>query len=324
MAFDVVGIGDLCLDFTAATPRIPATDMASPLLYTANQGGGKVPTALVALSRLGGSCTLFSTVGDDAAGRFCVQELKDAGVDTGNLVSLPGEKTNMTICLAEQETGGRSFIGKYVMRTVLPEEIKKPVIQSARYVHLWSVSPAAQQAAAWIHESGGEVVFDADRYSPEFEACLQMIDVFICSEFYFTGMFGVESARSEASLESGLRTLKQKGPRIVVVTLGARGYAGIDESGYFSGPAFTQIEVVDSTGAGDVFHGAFLYGLLQGWSAAETAHFASAVSAIKCTAPGGRAGIPDAATVERFLRTGEIDRGLQRKWEAYYAAHALL
>ena len=54
MAFDVIGVGDLCLDFTAATPRIPATDMAAPLLYTTSQGGGKVPTALVALRRLGG------------------------------------------------------------------------------------------------------------------------------------------------------------------------------------------------------------------------------------------------------------------------------
>lgn len=324
MAFDVVGIGDLCLDFTAATPRIPATDMAVPLLYTTSQGGGKVPTALVALRRLGGSCTLFSTVGDDAAGRFCVQELRDAGVDTRNLVCLRGQRTNLTICLAEQETGGRSFIGKYEMRTVLPEELDRQVIQEAKYLHLWSVSPAAQRASAWIHAAGGHVVFDADRYSPDIESHLQMIDIFICSEFYFTGMFGAQASQDTAALEAGLRTLQEKGPRVAVVTLGAKGYAGADENGYFAGPAFTEIQVVDSTGAGDVFHGAFLYGLLQGWTAPETARFAAAVSAVKCTALGGRAGIPDAGVTEHFMRTGEIDRTLQKQWERYYAAHALL
>lgn len=280
MAFDVVGIGDLCLDFTAATPRIPATDMAAPLLYTTSQGGGKVPTALVALRRLGASCTLFSTVGDDAAGRFCAQELRDAGVDTGNLVCLRGQRTNLTICLAEQETGGRSFLGKYDMRTVKPEELNREVIQSAKYLHLWSVSPAAQQAAAWIHEAGGAVVFDADRYSAAFEPHLQMIDVFICSEFYFTGRFGEQAGRDRTQLEAGLRVLQSKGPGIVIVTLGGRGYAGVDQNGFFSGPAFTEIQVVDSTGAGDVFHGAFLYGLLQGWDAPETARFAAAASAV--------------------------------------------
>ncbi len=324
MAFDVVGVGDLCLDFTAATPRIPTTDMAAPLLYTTSQGGGKVPTALVALRRLGGSCTLFSTVGDDPAGRFCVQELRDAGVDVRHLVCLPGQRTNLTICLAEQETGGRSFIGKYEMRSVLPEELDRETIQEAKFLHLWSVSDASMQAADWIHAAGGKVVFDADRFSPEFEQALPKIDVFICSAFYFEGMFGADALWDADRREACLRRLREMGPEIVVVTLGDKGCAGMDGTGYFAEPAYTGIQVVDSTGAGDVFHGAFLYGLLQGWGAPETARFASAVSAVKCTALGGRAGIPDAAATEQFMRTGVIDRTLQKQWETYYAAHTLL
>ena len=322
MGFDVVGIGDLCLDITAATPRIPATDMASELLYTASQGGGKVPTALVALSRLGASCTLFCTYGGDAAGAFCRQELQDAGVDTGNMVCVTEETTNLTLCLAERETGGRSCIGRYRLRSVLPEELDRRVIGEARYLHLWNVTEATKLAAEWIHSGGGYVVFDADRYHREIEEHLAMTDIFICSEFFFTGMCGADV--SSEALERGLREIRGRGPRIAVVTLGARGYAGVDEEGYFEGPAFTGIQVVDSTGAGDVFHGAFLYGLLQGWDARRTARFSSAVSAIKCTAPGGRIGIPDVSITEEFMRSGRIDQRLIQKWSAYYKEHAVL
>ena len=93
----------------------------------------------------------------------------------------------------------------------------------------------------------------------------------------------------------------------MVVTLGSEGCVGVQGGEYFESPAFTQITVADTTGAGDLCHGAFLYGLLQGWSAEETAKFSSAVSAIKCTRLGGRAAIPNRATVDRFLKDGFID-----------------
>lgn len=322
MNYEVVGIGGLCLDIIAATPRIPETDMASELLYTISQGGGKVPTALVALGRLGVACTLFSTYGGDAAGSFCLQELQDSGVDIGNMVCLPEEKTNLTFCLAERDTGGRSFIGKYKMRDILPNELDREVIENARFLHLWNVTEATLLAAEWIHGSGGQVVFDADRYQKATEENLQMADVFICSEFFFTGMCGKDL--SPNGLERGLRRIKGCGPGIVIVTLGARGYVGIDEQGYFEGTAFTDIPVLDTTGAGDVFHGAYIYGLLQGWDSRKTARYASAVSAIKCTALGGRTGIPDAKTTDEFLRNGRIDRTLINKWTAYYEKHRIL
>ncbi len=320
--YDVVGIGDLCLDITAGVSRIPETDMAERLLFQTSQGGGKVPTALVAASRLGATCALFATYGGDGAGRYCKQELADAGVDTGYMVCLPREATNLTFCLAEQATGGRSCIGSYDLRGILPEELDRGVIETAKYLHLWKMTPAALLAAEWIHEAGGRVVFDADRYARETEAHLEKIDVFICSEFFFTGMCGEASDRK--ARQEGLARIKAKGPATVIVTLGAKGCAGIDENGYFEEPAFSQITVVDSTGAGDVFHGAYIYGLLKGKDAREAARYASAVAAIKCTRSGGRTGIPDARTTELFLQSGRIDPAVSEKWSAYYKEHALI
>lgn len=320
--FQVVGVGDLCLDFTAATDTIPATDMVTSLLGTTSQGGGKVPTALVALARLGIRSALFCTVGDDAAGRFCTQELEACGVCTDYMTILEDEKTNLTICLAEKSTGGRSFIGKYDMPTVKPDQLCREVIENADYLHLWSASAAAKSAAEWVRKKGGKVVYDADRYNAETKQMLPLINVFICSEFFFVGMFGEDC--SDAALETGLRELCACGPEIAVVTLGSRGCAGVSSEGYFRLPAYSGIHVVDSTGAGDTFHGAFIYGLIQGWGAKKTAAFSSAVSAIKCTVPGGRAGIPDLKTVEQFVQTGQIDTTLSEKWQRYYTAHGLL
>lgn len=321
MGFDVVGIGGLCLDLMVATTRIPQTDMMTPLLRTTSQGGGKVPTAMVALSRLGASGTMFCTVGDDRAGRFCLQELQDAGVNTDYMTVLKGTPTNLSIGIAEAETGGRSFIGKYDMPGVQPEDLKRDVIQSAKFLHVWQFGAAERQAISWIHEAGGQVVCDADRYSRSLEDGIPLTDVFICSEFFFNGMFGADA--SQCRLEEGLKKLQALGSAIAVVTLGARGYAGVDANGLFAGDAFS-VQVVDSTGAGDVFHGAFLYGLLQGWDARETARFASAVSAIKCTALGGRTGIPDRKTVDAFLQTGRIDRTVMERWERYYEENGIL
>ncbi len=321
MQFDVVGIGGLCLDLIVSTVRIPQTDGMMPLLSVICQGGGKVPTAMVALSRLGASGTMFCTVGDDRAGRFCLKELTDTGVNTDYMTVLKNTATNLSIGIAEAETGGRSFIGKYDMPGVEPKDLDREVIQNARYLHVWKFGDAERQAISWIHEAGGEVVCDADRYSPALENGISLTDVFICSEFFFEKMFGEGS--TEKFLEEGLQKIAARGPKIAIVTLGARGYAGVDADGFFAGDAFS-VPVVDSTGAGDVFHGAYIYGLLQGWDARQTARFASAVSAVKCTALGGRTGIPDRKTVDHFLETGEIDRTGIEYWQMYYRTNGFL
>jgi sulfofructose kinase len=130
---------------------------------------------------------------------------------------------------------------------------------------------------------------------------IPFIDTFIASEFYYDEVF------SNRDYEASCRKLIEMGPEIAVITLGSKGCVGVDKNGYFEQATFNDVKVVDTVGAGDVFHGAFLYGLLQGWGAAKTSRFANAVSSIKCSRIGGRAGIPDYKTVADFLETGKID-----------------
>ena len=137
------------------------------------------------------------------------------------------------------------------------------------------------------------------------------MDYFVASEFVYNMSF------SDRDYERHMEDILEKGPSDVVFTFGSKGCRGLNKEGYFELPAF-RVPVVDTVGAGDTFHGAFFYGLTHGYSLKETARFASAVSAIKCTCIGGRAGIPTPDITKKFLETGVIDSApLMERVEAY-------
>ena len=313
----VVGIGDLSLDLILEIDKIPGTNCFEPLSEGSMQGGGKVPTALVALARLGMDAGLAAPVGDDRFGSFCMEELKLAGVDTSRMVIRKNTRTNFCVCLAEQSTKGRSFIGKLGdVESLKPEELDREYIAGAEWLYLWKMDETAKCAASWIHEAGGRVAIDADRYHEEIERGFDRIDLFIGSEYFWHGM-KPGGRRNVEGIKETLVDIVCAGPSIAVITLGEKGLCGMDENGFFYVPAY-QVGVKDTTGAGDVFHGAYLCGLMKGMDARGAGTFAAAVSAIKCTALGGRAGIPDYNTAIRFMETGELESGCLEPWIAYY------
>ena len=127
-------------------------------------------------------------------------------------------------------------------------------------------------------------------------------DILIISEEFYSAVF------SDDSYMENCRKLTEQGPQIVIVTLGAKGCAGAKRGGAaFQLPPFEGHKIVDTTGAGDVFHGGFLYAHSQGWELEYCAKFASAVSYINCTSLGGRVGIPNRKMVEQFLKDHTID-----------------
>jgi sugar/nucleoside kinase (ribokinase family) len=201
-------------------------------------------------------------------------------------------------------TEGRSFLAVFGSCGPLkPEHIPEDYIASARYIHFYQVTPATVYAAKLARKRGIKTSFDGDVYEKITEDNLDLIDILIGSEFFYVERF---KDREFKNLRENCFALKRRGPEIVVITLGSRGCAGVYGDTYFESPGF-PVEVVDTTGAGDVFHGAFLFGLLKGYDVEYTARFANAASAIKCTRQGGRAGIPKLAAIDRFLKDGFID-----------------
>jgi ribokinase len=262
-------------------------------------GGGPVSTALVALARLGARTGYLGSVGDDDAGSNLRRAYAEEGIDTSHLRVRPGTRSPVCICLVQAGTGKRAILCyRGTTGEVQLEPADRLYITSALFLHLDAHHmDAAIAAAQWVHEAGGVVVLDANRTRPRLDELLPWVDVLITNAHFPTAYTG------EPVLEQAARSLLSKTRAgLVVSTLGERGCLCITAEQESYVPGF-QVPVVDSTGAGDAFHGAFIYGLLQGWTIERIATFANAVAAMNCTALGGRAGLPRLPEVEKFLRS---------------------
>ena len=154
---------------------------------------------------------------------------------------------------------------------------------------------ASIKAARQAKDLGLKVVLDGGTMREGSLKLVSLVDIVIASERFAEPLVG-----PGASPEDGLRSLYGLGPKQVVVTLGAKGSIGWDGSEIFVQKAF-PIRAVDTTGAGDVYHGAYIYGVLQGWGMGECMRFASAASALKCRAVGAREGIPNLEEIKAFM-----------------------
>jgi len=161
---------------------------------------------------------------------------------------------------------------------------------------------AAITAARWMRKAGGTVVLDANRLRPRLDELLPSVDILITNASFphaYTGQQDLAAAAHE---------LKSTGAHTIVTTLGENGCACFTAESTLHVPGFA-VAVVDTTGAGDAFHGAFIYGLLHGWDLQATATFANAVAAMNCTALGGRSALPRFQEVEAFLQSSGLSVG---------------
>ena len=298
MACDVVGLGCACLDFLGIVPRLPARDEQVWMRQSTQQGGGMVSTALVALSRLGASTAFVGKIGGDMAGRFVKEEFDLYEVDTTHLEMEPGASTAVSMILVDESTGQRTILAGESTAAMSPSEVPCELVASAKYLHLDNTNRKAALAAARIaRNSGVPVVLDADTVSSpdDLTDLLRLTDYLIASRVFAEELAGRTDPSEAAQALSGY------GAAVTVVTLGEEGSYTLVDGRSFHTPAF-PVEVVDTTGAGDVYHGAFIFGLLQEWALEKTVLFASAVAALSCTRLGGRTGIPDLNRALDFLR----------------------
>lgn len=303
----VIGVGHGCIDMLVNMAELPKENRGARVLDMSLQGGGKVPSAMIATARLGIKTGVIDAYGDDFYGRFCYEDYIRHGINVDRVKLMPGKTTGLSIVLSDIKTMGRSICG-YGGADRCPgitiEDVDRDYLRQAEWVNLSGASPLSIQVAKWCKEDGVKVCIDADGYNPAYEEIMPYIDCFIASEFFYKARFGDEE---EKDLEANLRVWKAQGPSIVAVTLGEKGVVGLDENDeYYHVEGFT-VDVKDTVGAGDVYHGAFVAGLLQGWDVKKVARFSNAVSAIKCTRLGGRAAVPTMETVLKFLDTGVID-----------------
>ena len=320
--YDIIGLATPGQDLVIELEKMPR-EVSSKKYDCCFQGGGWVATALCAAGNLGMRASFCGVVGDDVFGKMIAEDFKYNNVDTSHLIVEKGKRSNFCLCITERAEKSKMLISRPgECREVEPDDIDEEYIRSARMLHVGFVNEGIRKAADIIHTAEGKVSVDAAYYKPYVYDNYDIFDIFIGSEYYFNGLLeelGIDVSKPLSDKEKFevMRYVQSKGPEIVIFTFGADGCMGIYGDNTFSLPAM-DVPVVDTTGAGDVFHGAFDAAYLNGLDIVSAAKYATGVSSIKCTQMGGRAGIPDSETLEIFLKTGEIDyEKINRRVEHY-------
>ncbi|NLW51010.1 MAG: carbohydrate kinase family protein [Candidatus Brocadiaceae bacterium] len=298
--FDVVGVGCCAFDIVTEVDAVPGPDDKVPVRALRTQGGGLVATGLVAAARLGGRCAYLGALGDDQFSQFCVDDFDREGVETRFIRRVPGASVITSLIVACPAGGTRMILAACDEAAVaVPEDVPAEVVRSARVLHVDNFQPeAAVHAARTAREAGVPVVMDLEGLGRGVEELLPLgTHVIVPAEF-------ARRRYGTAGLEDGARALWEEiapcGAAAAVATGGAEGSFAVWKGGELRQAAY-RVPVVDTTGCGDVFHGAFAYGLSQGWELARILPFAAATAALKCRQLGGRAGIPRGDEVGAFL-----------------------
>jgi sugar/nucleoside kinase (ribokinase family) len=296
----VIGLGMACLDqlLVWEDAGLPVRD--NRLVVCDWQGGGPAGTALVAVTRLGGEAEMWAAVGNDWIGDLILGGLAEEGVDTSQVRRIKGTRGPHMIVCVDQRTGERHFFHA-TGRT----QTKRPVgdlgrLRGAGCLLVDGTRPPSDlRAAREARRLGVPVVADVGWWNEATPDILRHVDYAILSEPCARGL------GTGTDWRAACRKIRALGPPCVVITLGAKGLVCLEGEAFRRLPAF-RVNVVDTTGAGDVFHGAFCWGLVQGMPLAANLAFASAAAAMKCRHVGGRAGIPRRREVVRFLRDQKV------------------
>ena len=297
-AVQVVGLGQASVDYLGRVPAFPNEDEKVELLDIQMQCGGPVSTALVTLSRLNVATAFIGSISNDPLGLEILRDLEKEGINVRALKVTPGFTSQLAFIAITEGVGKRSiFWHRGSVPPLEPDYVQLGAFPNATLLHLDGLMiDASIEAARQAKARGMSVVMDAGTMRAGSQRLATLVDVLIASERFATPLVGAD-ARPETALEA----LHGLGPELVIITFGPRGSIGSDRRNTVHQKAF-PVDALDTTGAGDVYHGGYLYGMLQGWDMRRCMRFASAVAAIKCCRIGGRKGIPDLHAVETFLR----------------------
>ena len=303
----IVGLGMAVLDVLIRLRDMPTWESGGSVSAVRIDGGGPVGTAMVAAARLGARVGFVGTAGNDLLAELKLASFVQDGVDLSHLVRRDQPEDQVVLVYVDEGSGERVFAGLrgFQRRPMETTDLDRDYITQAEFLHLDSSHyQAALQAAEWMHSAGKRVCLDGSKtdgrpIQPHMAELVRHVDILICG----TG-FGYSLTGKTDRWEAG-EAMLALGPQIVVQTEGKDGSYTTTTDERFHLPAF-EVNVVDTTGAGDVFHGAYLVGLLHGWDLRQVGLFATAVSAIKCMQLGGRLGIPRFGDVIAFLEAHNI------------------
>ena len=295
---DLVGVGLNATDTVIPLSKYPTRGSKVEYNHASILPGGQVASTVVACQRWGMKTRYVGKLGDDVAATLHREAFAHAGVET-RLLTVNGGASSQSLILVD-DGGERTVLCRRDERMNLrPEELNREWIVNARALHVDGYDTAAATLAAqWAREAGVPVIADLDETYPGIEHLLENTDYIVASRDFPCRMM------HEPNLEFALKMMQHRfGCRIAAATLGEDGVLAWDGEQFHHAPAF-RVPVVDTTGAGDIFHAGFIYGMLQDWPLQRQLDFACAAAALNCTQVGARGGIMPVDMIEEVMVSG--------------------
>ena len=294
---DVLGLGSVTVDFVGTLKTWPGRGAKEMLDSLTICDGGLVGTALVAAARLGGKITFAGKLGRSEMARRALEALRRESVDTSFVVETEDAEPIVAFILTNSNDGQRNIFWTR-QNVVYPLPSEFPDRSWFRRIRVLLIDfesgPAGIEAAKIAKQYNIPVVIDVERNEPHVAEAMSVSSHIIVSEEFASGY------TSSDDIAEMLAALRSNPEQVVIVTKGENGCVGSSKEGEFELPAFA-VDVVDTTGCGDTFHGAFALAIAKGQPVISAARFASGAAALCATQLGGRAGIPTAQQLEQFL-----------------------
>jgi len=298
--FDAVGFGLNAVDHLIVVPEYPAFDTKMRLIEHRQSAGGQTATAMVALRRLGLKTAYAGRFGSDPEGQFGLETLKVDGVNVEFAEIVEEARNQIAFITVDARSGERTIVWDRDDRLAYePEEAPVDFGPLGRVLHLDAHDPpACVRIAKAARESGTIVSADIDNVYKGLPELLPLIDIMIGSKEFPHRVTGIVDER-KALIELHERF----GCAIVGMTIGAAGAVVYCDGQFIESPGYAAPGgCKDTTGAGDAFHGGFLYGFLTGEDLETSLKFANAVAAMKCSSLGARTALPTLAALKSFLK----------------------
>ena len=295
----ITGVGAAVLDYLNVIEAYPQEEGSTHITQIIRQGGGACATAVVATKRLGMYGQMITSVGDDETGKQILDGLDEEGIDTTMIEVVPGGISPHSEIMVNPETGTRT---KFVCSSTLPPiewnadqiaVLKNSDIlhvDGTRYDNAMAAIEIAKQNHIMVSVDGRHLEKDRELS----RRMAEMADILIMSASYSRLVTNAGRA------EDGMAYFASRGPKVIISTQGTHGCLAWIDGHVEVFPGYS-VKAVDSTGAGDVFNGAFIAAYMRGSDVRQAIRYATIAAALKCTQIGGRAGIPTDKEIRSYL-----------------------
>jgi sulfofructose kinase len=297
---DLVGVGLNATDTVIPLATYPARGSKVEYSTSTVLPGGQVATTVVACQHWGLRTRYIGKLGDDLAATLHREAFSHAGVET-HIITVPGGASAQSLILVDAQGERTVFIrrdsdARLVLR---PSDLDRDSIINARALHVDGYdTEAAILATTWARAANIPVIADLDELYPNVETLIANVDYLIVSRDFPSRLM------AEPDLEQALRKMHRRyNCRLAAATLGQEGVLAFDGKQLHHTPAYS-VPVIDTTGAGDIFHAGFIYALLADWPLDRQLEFACAAAALNCTAVGARGGIHSLDDIATLMATG--------------------